>query len=77
MPTESPAPTLGLSEQRLREEIEEHLLRSMHVEGDRLTAHAIAHAVARAVQDDHLRMVEQLARAGVGLTEDAVSDNSE
>ncbi len=59
--------TLGLTEQELRESLEEELLRSMHVEGDRPTVHAIAHSIARILEQDHLRMAEQLERAGVRL----------
>jgi hypothetical protein len=57
----------GLSEQELRHGIEEELLRAMHVEGDRPTVHAIAHSVARVLDEDHLRMREQLEQAGVDL----------
>lgn len=59
--------TLGLTEQDLREALEEELLRAMHVEGDRPTVHAIAHSVARIIEQDHLRMAEQLEEAGVQL----------
>jgi len=58
---------LGLSEQELRERIEEELLRAMRVEGDRPTVHAIAHSLARVLDEDHLRMLEQLERGGVSL----------
>lgn len=58
---------LGLPEQALREGLSEALLRSMHVEGDRPTVHAIAHSLARVLEQDHLRMAEQLERAGVRL----------
>jgi hypothetical protein len=56
---------LGLSEQELRERLVEELVRAMRTEGDAPTVHAIAHSVARIIADDHLRMVEQLQRAGV------------
>jgi hypothetical protein len=59
--------SFGLTEAELREQLEEELLRAMHVEGDRLTVHAIVHSVARILHTDHLRMAEQLERAGVAL----------
>jgi hypothetical protein len=65
------SPALGLPEQELRERLEEELLRSMHVEGDRPTVHAIAHSVARIIEQDHLLLAEQLERAGVRLREPA------
>jgi hypothetical protein len=60
-------PVLGLSEQELRGELEQEMLRSMHIEGDAPTVHAIAHSVARVLVRDHLRIAEQLERAGVRL----------
>ncbi len=63
----SSASTFGLDESQLRAQLEQELLRSMHVEGDRPTVHAIAHSVARILHEDHLRMLEQLERAGVTL----------
>ena len=48
--------TIGLSEQELRDELEQELLRSMHAEGDAPTVHAIAHSVARLLVLDHLRI---------------------
>jgi hypothetical protein len=60
-------PSLGLTEQELREELEQELLRAMHVEGDAPTVHAIAHSVARVLVRDHLRIAEQLERAGLRL----------
>jgi len=63
--------SLGLSEANIREQLEQELLRAMDVEGDRLvdrpTAYAIAHSVARILHEDHLRVAEQLERAGVVL----------
>ena len=58
---------LGLSEQEIREGLVEELVRAMRVEGGAPTIHAIAHSIARVLEDDHLRMVEQLERAGVRL----------
>jgi hypothetical protein len=58
---------LGLNEQELREGLEQELIRAMRAEGNAPTLHAIAHSVARIMADDHLRMIEQLERAGVEL----------
>jgi hypothetical protein len=60
---------LGLSEQELREALEEELVRAIRAEGEVPTIHAIAHSVARILELDHLRMAEQLRRAGVPLEE--------
>jgi hypothetical protein len=59
--------SFGLSEQRLRDHLEEELLRSMHAEGDAPTIHAIAASFARVLEEDHLRMAEQLEEAGIRL----------
>ncbi len=64
-------PALGLTEQEVREHLEQELLRAMHVEGDAPTVHAIAHSVARVLVADHLRMAEQLQHAGVRLGDSA------
>jgi hypothetical protein len=58
----------GLSEHALRTELEGELLRAMHAEGDAPTVHAIAHAVARVMQLDHLRIAEQLHDAGIDMS---------
>ena len=58
---------LGLSEQEYREELIGELIRAMRSEGGSPTIHAIAHAVARVTELDHLRMGEQLAEAGVRI----------
>jgi hypothetical protein len=50
----------GLSEQELRETLEQELIQAMRAEGGAPTVHAIAHAVARAIALDHLRVAEQL-----------------
>jgi hypothetical protein len=60
---------LGLSEQRLRDELEQGLIRAMRAEGGVPTVHAIAHAVARVIELDHLRLAEQLEAAGLRLEE--------
>lgn len=59
--------TLGLSEQEYREELISELIRAMRSEGGSPTIHAIAHAVARVAELDHLRMGEQLAEADVRI----------
>jgi len=56
---------LGLTEQELREALEQELALAMRAEGEAPTIHAIAHSVARVVHTDHLRIAEQLAEAGV------------
>ena len=56
---------IGLSEQELRELLEEELLRAMRTEGNVPTIHAIAHSIARIIEQDHLRIAEQLERVGV------------
>jgi hypothetical protein len=55
----------GLSEQRLRDGLEEELIRTMRAEGNAPTIHAIAASIARVLEADHLRMAEQLEAAGV------------
>ncbi len=57
----------GLSERELRETLEQELLVAMRSEGGAPTVHAIAHAVARLLELDHLRIAEQLEAAGVRL----------
>ena len=61
---------LGMSEQEIRDGLEEELIRAMRAEGGVPTLHAIAHSIARILEQDHLRMAEQLESAGVVL-EDA------
>jgi hypothetical protein len=63
----------GLSEQELREALEEELVLAIRAEGDAPTIHAIAHSVARILELDHLRMVEQLRKAGIRLDPDGGS----
>jgi hypothetical protein len=59
--------TPGLTEQEYRESLERELVQAMRSEGGVPTIHAIAHAVARTAELDHLRLADQLAAAGVGL----------
>ncbi len=62
----------GLSEQELRETLAQDLLKAMRAEGAAgPTVHAVAHAVARVLELDHLRIAEQLEAAGVRLSEEA------
>ena len=65
--TTSRNPVIGLSESELRHELEAELVRAMRAEGDAPTIHAIAHSIARVLDQDHLRIAEQLERAGVRL----------
>jgi hypothetical protein len=58
---------LGLSEHEYRTRLEEELVHAMRAEGGAPTIHAIAHAVARVAELDHLRIAEQLSRAGVSV----------
>jgi hypothetical protein len=39
----------------------------MRAEGGVPTVHAIAHSIARMLERDHLRIAEQLERAGIRL----------
>jgi hypothetical protein len=59
--------SIGLSEQRLRELVEEELLRAMPPRAAVPTVEAVAHAFARVLEVDHLAITEQLQRAGVHL----------
>jgi len=63
------ADVLGLSEHEFRTRLEEELVHAMRAEGGAPTIHAIAHAMARVAELDHLRMTEQLARAGLRLAD--------
>jgi hypothetical protein len=65
-------PLLGLSEQEYREQLEAELVQAMRAEGGVPTIHAIAHAVARIAEVDHLRIAEQLRAAGVRLGPETV-----
>ncbi len=55
----------GLTEQQIREGLAEELIRAMRSEGDAPTVHAVAHSIARILEQDHLRMAEQRRQAGV------------
>jgi len=59
--------SLGLSEQELRDALTEELAISFRAEGDTATIHGLAHSIARVIDLDHLRIVEQLENAGVEL----------
>jgi hypothetical protein len=58
--------SLGLSEQELRDALTEELTLAFRVEHGE-TIHAIAHSIARVIELDHLRLAQQLERAGVRL----------
>jgi hypothetical protein len=59
---------IGLSEQELREALSEELTLAFRTERG-VTIHALAHSIARVLELDHLRIAEQLERAGVALAE--------
>ena len=59
--------SLGMSEQELRDVLTEELTISFRTEGDTVTIHGIAHSIARVIELDHLRIAEQLEKAGVKL----------
>ena len=65
--TPSRMAAIGLTEAELRQELMTGLLRAMRAEGEAPTVHAIAHSIARVLHEDHLRIAEQLERAGVRL----------
>lgn len=56
--------SLGMSEEELRDVLSEELRISSRVESQ---LDAIAHSVARAMELDHLRIAEQLAKSGLQL----------
>jgi hypothetical protein len=62
---------LGLSEQEIREGLEQELILAMRSEGGVPSIHSIAHSIARILELDHLRLEEQLRQAGVQLEERA------
>lgn len=57
----------GLGEAELRHRLEEELVRAMKAEGEAPTIHALAHAVARLLAEDHAAMSSQLRKAGVEI----------
>lgn len=62
----TPTRMLGLSEQELRDALTEELTLAFRTERG-VTIHALAHSIARVLELDHLRLAEQLERAGVRL----------
>jgi hypothetical protein len=58
--------SFGLSEQELRDALVDELTLAFRTEHGE-TIHAIAHSVARVIELDHLRLEEQLERAGIAL----------
>ncbi len=67
MATEESYGRFGIAEHDLRSELEEELVRAIRAEGEAPTIHAIAHSVARILEQDHQRMAAQLEQAGVQL----------
>ena len=59
--------SLGLTEQELRNILTEELELAFRTEGDTTTIHGIAHSIARVIELDHLRIADQLEKAGVRL----------
>ena len=59
--------SLGLTEQELRSILTEELELAFRTEGYTATIHGIAHSIARAIELDHLRVADQLEKAGVRL----------
>jgi len=57
----------GLGEAELRHRLEEALEHAMKTEGGAPTPHALAHAIARILTEDHRTMSTQLAGAGVEI----------
>ncbi len=51
-------------------------MRAMRAEGEAPTIHAIAHSIARVLEQDHLRIAEQLERARMRLDPLAEESNS-
>jgi len=76
VPVSTRTATIGLSAAELRHELERELLLAMRAEGDAPTVHAVAHSIAQVIEHDHLRIAEQLERAGIRLGADAESDAS-
>lgn len=63
----------GLPEHEVRQALEAELELAMRAEGDlpAPTARSIAHSVARILELDHRRMLDQLEQAGIRVPEDA------
>ena len=57
----------GLGEAELRQRLEQELVHAMKTEGGAPTIHALAHAIARILAEDHRAMGAQLADAGVEI----------
>jgi len=58
---------LGLTEQELRNILTEELGLAFRTEGDMTTIHGLAHSIARVIELDHMRIADQLEKAGVRL----------
>lgn len=57
---------LGVSEPELRDALLEELELALRTERG-VTAHGMAHSIARVIALDHLRLAEQLEREGIRL----------
>jgi hypothetical protein len=66
--------SLGMSEKELRDALVDELDLAFRTEGNTATIHAVAHSVARVIMLDHLRIAEQLEKAGVSLPERTAGD---
>ena len=64
---------LGLTEQELRQALEQELERAAVIERE-LTPHAFAHTISRVLTQDHLRTAEQLEGAVLRLRADGESE---
>jgi hypothetical protein len=65
----------GLAEEQIRDRLQDELIRAMRTEGEAPTVHAFAHSIARILEEDHLRMAEQLERAGIHLEAEPVDQS--
>lgn len=68
----SPRAAVRLAQLGFKEELE----RAAETERE-LSAHAIAHSVARVLEQDHLRIAEQLEHAGIRLGDENEDDAEE
>lgn len=58
------ARSLGMSEQELRKALSEEFTIAFRTEQNTATIHAMAHSIARVMALDHMRIAEQLEKAG-------------
>ena len=62
---------LGLGEAELRHRLEAELTHAIKTENGLVTPHALAHAIARVLTEDHREMNAQFVAAGVEVGDDA------